>query len=172
MTIVTGVYGFLHCRPFMLCLQVIVANITYLLLVYIPNVLFKHGSLAQRFVKSYSISTMFALVWRWLVMFLMILDRLLAIVFPFSYKKYTNSIMKVFAVLLFFYSILATLAPLADIQWLLPLFRLLTPLFNILVMSHCHLLPVLHSHHNSDIALGAITPVFMYAVMYVKARSL
>ena len=166
----------LHTRPFMLCLQVIVVNIFFILLLYIPKVLtyFVQAWLfGSTFCIVTGISAVFVLFWRYPVMFLMILDRLLTVAFPFCYNKYANKIMIVFSVLLFFSSLLVTLAPLVGIgcynfnQYaLLCLLSFQCPNYTIT----CYLYYVATSV--LIFIVGAIVPIFMYAAMYIKARNL
>ena len=163
----------LHTRPFMLCLQVIVVNITYLLLKYTSRVLtyFVQAWLfGSMFCKIIAISTMFALVWRWLVMFLMILDRLLTVVFPFCYKKHANSIMKLLSVVVSLSSFLVTLAPLVGIGC----YNFSDYGFVCTISWQCHTI-ICYLYYVTIIlvifALGAIAPVFMYVVMCIKAQS-
>ena len=164
----------LHTRPFMLCLQVIVVNITFLLVTYIPKVLIyfvQAWLFGSTYCKIIAISAMCVLIWRWLVMSLMILDRLLTVVFPFHYKKHANNMMKVLSVLLFLYSILATLAPLVDIGC----YHFSTYGFACTISWQCDTV-ICYLYYIVTVIvifiIGAIAPVFMYAVMYVKARSL
>ena len=161
----------LHTRPFMLCLQVIVVNIIFLLLLYIPKVLIyfvQAWLFGSTFCKIVAITTMFALVWRWLVMFLMMLDRLLTVVFPFSYKKHANTIMKILSVVVLL-SFSLTLAPLVDIGcYDFTEYSLLCT-----ISWQCQTIACLYYIAAVIVIfiVGAIAPVFMYIVMYVKARS-
>ena len=163
----------LHTRPFMLCLQLIVVNILFILFQYVPMVLtnfarvWLFGPIVCRLIATL---TFFVLAWRWPVMFLMILDRLLTVTFPFCYRRRANSIMAVSSILLFFSFLLIALAPLVNIGC-----YNFTQYSLICVVSWqcstviCYLFYIVLSL--VVFIAGAVAPIFMYAVMYIKAWS-
>ena len=164
----------LHTRPFILCLQVIVANMMFILWQCIPIVL---TSLVQAwlfdsiFCKVIAILTQFILVWRWPLMFLLVLDRLLTVIFPFCYKKHANKIMKVLSVLLFFSSLLIMLPPLAGIGC----YNFTQYAFICTISWQCDTVACYLYYVVTIGAIfitGAIAPIIMYMIMYVKARNL
>ena len=161
----------LHTRPFILCLQVIVINLIIITTVCTPKVLTSFAQtwlFGSQFCKILASSTVLVLVWRWPVMFLMILDRLLTVNFPFCYKKHANKIMMVSSILIPFYSLLVTLAPLVGIGC----YSFRNYKLTCTISWQCHSI-ICYLHYVFTVValfvIGAIVPIIMYVVMYIKA---
>ena len=164
----------LHTRPFMLSLQVIAANIIVILVVYVPSILTNFVQVwlfGSTFCNILGALVWYVLIWRWPVMFLMILDRLLTVTFPFCYKRYANKIMTVLSVLLFFFVLLYTLAPLVDIGC----YTFTRYIFTCTIAWQCHTVTCYLFYIVTIVVvfiIGTIAPTFMYVVMLIKARNL
>ena len=163
----------LHTRPFMLSLQLIVINLIIITTVCAPVVLTSFAQtwlFGSQFCKILASSAVLVLIWRWPVMFLMILDRLLTVNFPFCYKKHANKIMMASSILIpSFYSLLVTLAPLVGIGC----YSFRNYNLTCTISWQCHSI-ICYLYYAFIIVvlfiIGAIVPIIMYVVMYIKAR--
>ena len=163
----------LHTRPFILSLQLIVINLIIITTVCAPVVLTSFAQtwlFGSQFCKILASSLVLILVWRWPVMFLMILDRLLTVNFLFCYKKHANKIMMASSILIpSFYSLLATWAPLVGIGC----YSFRNYNLTCTISWQCHSIICYLHYVFITVALfiiGAVVPIIMYVVMYIKAR--
>ena len=163
----------LHTRPFMLCLQVISVNICNII-IYIPAIL---TSFYQKWLFSsigcavLAMASLFFLFWRWLLMFLLIMDRFLMVWYPFQYFKYANTIMKILSISL----------PLLSITILLVVVMTEAGCYN---FTNFYLICTIHPGCSEAkcalpyvlvallLLLCGIIPAIMYVAMYFKARSI
>ena len=161
----------LHTRPFILSLQLIAINLIIIVSVCAPVLLTSFAQtwlFGSQFCKILASSTVLVLVWRWPVMFLMILDRLLTVNFPFCYKKHANKIMMVSSILIPSYSLLVTLAPLVGIGC----YSFRNYKLTCTISWQCHS-TICYLHYVFTVValfvIGAVVPIIMYVVMYIKA---
>lgn len=167
-------YKKFHIRTFILALQILIIDNIYLVFVQLPVVvtaasrewLFDEYCLIG--IAYYSIAN-----WRWLVMFLLTLDRLLTVFYPFRYRAYANKLMATLSILTFLFILLLSLFPFIGIGCYAFHSEALTcivqieycELETVAFTFFCHLYVTLNY-------IIIIVPVIMYIAMCVRARQL
>ena len=162
----------LHTRSFMLCLQVAQINILNIF-AYLPPILtqfYQRWLFGSTGCTIIAIGTITFLAWRWMAIFLLILDRLLVVLYPFHYFKYANKIMITLSILVLLFSIsiplVSTVIKVSCYTFTKAEFTctIEPPYVNKASITYFMLLSSL------VVLSGSIIPIIMYIVMYYKAR--
>ena len=164
----------LHTRSFILCLQVILVNICNIV-IYLPVILtcfYQKWLFGSTGCIVIAVITHIILIWRWFVVLLLILDRLLIVLYPFHYIKYANKIMIILSILSLLLCLSITLISVktkivcSSYSELLPTCTLISQCRSVRCFLPNITLTLL------VVLCGSIIPIIMYIVMYHKARQI